>query len=65
MFCAALYLLESGCQWRMLPQDFPKWRTVHSYFAKWSERAGARFKKSGWRGLRQTGAQRKEEFPDR
>jgi transposase len=37
VFCAVLCLLKSGCQWRMLPQDFPKWRTVHSYFAKWSE----------------------------
>jgi transposase len=37
VFCAVLYLLKSGCQWRMLPKDFPKWRTVHSYFAKWSE----------------------------
>lgn len=37
VFCAVLYLLRSGCQWRMLPRDFPKWRTVHSYFAKWSE----------------------------
>ena len=33
VFCAVLYLLRSGCQWRMLPRDFPKWRTVHSYFA--------------------------------
>jgi len=34
VFCAVLYLLRSGCQWWMLPSDFPKWRTVHSYFAK-------------------------------
>ena len=32
-----LYLLRTGCQWRALPSDFPKWRTVHSYFAIWSE----------------------------
>lgn len=32
VFCALLYILKSGCQWRMLPSDFPKWRTVHSYF---------------------------------
>lgn len=32
-----LYLLRTGCQWRALPNDFPKWRTVHSYFAMWSE----------------------------
>ena len=37
VFCGALYLLKTGCQWRMLPDGFPKWRTVHSYFAKWSE----------------------------
>jgi transposase len=36
VFCAVLYLLKSGGQWRMLPGEFPKWRTVHSYFAKWS-----------------------------
>lgn len=34
---AVLYLLRSGCRWRMLPEEFPKWRTVHSYFAIWSE----------------------------
>ena len=32
VFCALLYLLKSGCQWRMIPHDFPKWRTVYSYF---------------------------------
>ncbi len=37
VFCAVLYLLKSGCQWRMLPGEFPKWRTVHSYFAQWSK----------------------------
>ena len=37
VFCAVLYLLRTGCQWRALPSDFPKWRTVHAYFAQWSE----------------------------
>ena len=37
VFCAVLYLLRTGCQWRALPSDFPNWRTVHSYFAIWSE----------------------------
>jgi transposase len=57
VFCAVLYLLKSGCQWRMLPSDFPKWRTVHHYFSLWSEKTEDReslleqaLKKSGWRG---------------
>ncbi len=37
VFCAVLYLLRTGCQRQTLPSDFPKWRTVHSYFAKWRE----------------------------
>jgi transposase len=36
VFCAVLYILKSGCQWRMLPTDFPKWRSVHEYFMIWS-----------------------------
>ena len=36
VFNAVLYLLKSGCQWRMLPEGFPNWVTVYSYFAKWS-----------------------------
>jgi len=25
VLCAILYVLKSGCQWRMLPRDFPNW----------------------------------------
>ncbi len=32
VFCAVLYLLKSGCQWRMLPSDFPDWQSVYAYF---------------------------------
>lgn len=28
---------KSGCQWRMLPKDFPKWKTVNDYFARWCQ----------------------------
>ncbi len=31
---AILYVLKSGCQWRMLPKDFPAWQTVYSFFRK-------------------------------
>ena len=38
VFCAVLYLLKSGCQWRMLPSDFPNWKNVYVYFTIWTER---------------------------
>ena len=40
VFCALLYFLKSGYQLRMLPQDFPKWRSVHAYFQIWTEKNG-------------------------
>ena len=58
VFCGVVYLLKSGCQWRMLPADFPDWRTCYKYFRQWSERPDpAKYsileqvlKKIGWRG---------------
>ena len=32
---AILYVLRSGCAWRLLPHDFPPWQTVYSAFRKW------------------------------
>jgi putative transposase len=32
---AIFYLLKSGCQWRMLPREFPPWKTVFHYFRAW------------------------------
>jgi putative transposase len=29
-----LYLLRTGCAWRMLPHDFPPWPTVHDYYRR-------------------------------
>ena len=57
MRCAVLlYLLRIGCQWHALPSDRPKERTVHAYFANWSQvhpqevrPIGAGSKKSVWR----------------
>jgi putative transposase len=34
---AILYLVKSGCQWRMLPNDFAPWSAVYYYFKKWKE----------------------------
>jgi len=30
-----LYLLRSGCSWRMLPKDFPPHTTVYEYYSRW------------------------------
>ncbi len=32
---AVFYVLKSGCQWRMLPRDFPPWETVYWWFGRW------------------------------
>jgi putative transposase len=32
---AIFYVLKAGCQWRMLPKDFPPWKTVYHYFRGW------------------------------
>ena len=64
VFCAVLYLLKSGCQWRMLPSDFPKWKTVYAYFHIWREQKEDEpsileqcLKKISWRGPNKTGAE--------
>jgi transposase len=38
IFCAICYVLKSGCQWRMLPSDFPKWEATYYYFTVWSSK---------------------------
>jgi putative transposase len=32
---ALLYLVRTGCQWRLLPHDFPPWSTVHTWYRRW------------------------------
>jgi putative transposase len=32
---AVFYIVRSGCAWRLLPHDFPPWKTVHHYFRIW------------------------------
>ena len=33
---AILYVTRTGCQWRMLPKNFPPWQTVYGYFWRWN-----------------------------
>jgi transposase len=28
-------VLKSGCPWRLLPRDFPPWKTVYDWFSRW------------------------------
>ena len=35
---ATLYVLRTGCAWRMLPHDLPPWQTVYKYFRGWRTR---------------------------
>lgn len=32
---AILYVLRTGCQWRNLPHDLPRWGTVYTYYRNW------------------------------
>ena len=32
---AILYLVRTGCPWRLLPHDFPPWSTVHTWYRRW------------------------------
>lgn len=34
---AILYMASAGCQWRMLPKDFPPFTTVQNYFYAWRD----------------------------
>ena len=35
IFDAIFYIVRSGCAWRLLPHDFPPWKTVYHYFRLW------------------------------
>ena len=31
-----MYVLRSGCPWRMVPHDLPPWQTLYKHFRQWS-----------------------------
>ena len=35
MLNAICYVVRSGGAWRLLPHDFPAWKTVYHYFRQW------------------------------
>jgi transposase len=73
VFCGILYLLKSACQWRMLPKEFPKWRTCHYYFSIWGHKSDdtaesvleKSLKKIGWRGTAKQWPKRENQFCNR
>ncbi len=32
---AVFYVVRGGCAWRLLPHEFPPWKTVYHYFRTW------------------------------
>ena len=37
IFNGIVYVLRSGCSWRMLPHDLPPWGTVHYYYRRFRQ----------------------------
>ena len=51
---AVLYRRRAGCAWRMLPHDFPHWRTVYGYFRQWqADGTWRRIENALWRSMHQ------------
>ena len=34
---ACIYLVRTGCSWRMLPKHFPRWQNVYGHFRRWAD----------------------------
>ena len=47
VFDAILYVATTGCQWRILPNDFPPVSTVRGYFYAWRKALRA-YPDDGW-----------------
>jgi transposase len=72
VFCGLLYVLKTGCQWRQLPKEYPKWTTVYRYFRQWNEEKGGKpsllaqaLKKCGWSGSSGQWSKRGDDLFDR
>ena len=37
VFCAIVYVLRTGIQWKALPREFGSSSSVHAYFRKWTK----------------------------
>jgi putative transposase len=32
-----LYIVVGGCQWRMMPTQYPRWKSIYHYFRMWRD----------------------------
>ena len=32
-----LYLLKTGCQWRMIPKEYGSWKKIYAQFRRWRD----------------------------
>ncbi len=70
IFCGVLYILKSGCQWRMLPKEYPKWELCYYYFGLWKKKDQQSsesilekvLKKISWRGPTKQWSDRENRF---
>jgi len=73
IFCGVLYILKSGCQWRMLPNDYPKWELCYYYLCLWKRKDSLNsesvlekvLKKISWRGPTKQWSERENQFCNR
>lgn len=35
---AVFYLIKTGCQWRFLPEEYPPWKSVYSFYMRKTKR---------------------------
>src|SRR6516225_5772711 len=47
---AVLWILNTGAQWRMLPQSYPNYKTVHRRFQTWCTPVAGGANGGGWAG---------------
>lgn len=70
IFCGILYVLKTGCQWRALPKEYPRWYRCHDYFMIWNERGYGNkestldevLKKISWRGSTKQWSERENQL---
>lgn len=61
MLNAIFYVLRAGCSWRMMPHDFPPWKSVYTTFRRWTKDGRLRLAHDALRRKLRTQLGRKED----